>query len=202
MFVDAMEAGAGDQDLSGLSPQELEQELAAQAAHVNAGMARLLDLVGECERRRRWADDRHTFAQWLAWRLSLLPREAREQTRISSRLAELPLTSAAFARSELSYAKVGVLTRIAEPESEAGLLKLAQAMTASQLERSVGAYRHLTKEEAARQQEQEYLRYRWTDEGSLSLRALLAAEEGAVLLRGLEAGREALGSVRKSVFAR
>jgi len=74
-------------DLSRLSPDQLEEELAAQAAHVNAGMARLLELVGECERRKRWHDDLHTFAQWLAWRLSVLPREAREHTRIGSRLA-------------------------------------------------------------------------------------------------------------------
>ena len=93
---------AVEEDLSQLSPEQLEQELAAQAAHVNAGTARLLALVGECGRRQRWADDRHTFRRWLAWRLSLLSGEAREHTRIGGRLPALPLTSAAFARGELA----------------------------------------------------------------------------------------------------
>src|SRR5207237_10042709 len=127
-------------DPSALSEAELEEELAAQAAHIDAGLCRLLDLAAECERRLPWADDGTTFAAWLAWRCSLLPRQAREHERVGKRLAELPLTHAAFSRGELSYAKASVLTRIAQPETEERLLELAEAMNASQLERAVGAY--------------------------------------------------------------
>src|SRR5438477_4796596 len=180
------------EDLSALSEQELEEELAAQAARVDAGQCRLLELAAECERRLSWAAGGTTFAAWLAWRCSLLPRQAREHERIGRQLAELPLTHAAFSRGELSYAKVSVLTRIAQPETEQRLLELAEAMTASQLQRAVGAYRQLSREEAAEQHKREFLDYFWTDDGSLSLRALLAAEDGALVLRALDAGREAL----------
>src|SRR2546421_573262 len=178
---------ARPEDLSALSEQELEEELAAQAARVDAGQCRLLELAAECERRLPWAGGGTTFAAWLAWRCSLLPRRAREHERIGRQLAELPLTHAAFSRGELSYAKASVLTRIAQPETEERLLELAEAMTASQLERAVGAYRQLSREEAAEQQEREYLRYYWTDEGALSMRAQLAAEDGALVVRALEA---------------
>jgi hypothetical protein len=185
------------EDLSALTHEELEQELAAQAARVDAERSRFVELAAEAERRLPRADEGTTFAGWLAWRCSLAPRQAREDERIGKRLPELPATRAAFSRGELSYAKVSVLTRIAEPESEQRLLELAEAMTASQLERAVGAYRQLSREEAAEQQEREFLRYHWTDEGALAMRARLAAEDGALVLRALEAGREALWESRR-----
>jgi hypothetical protein len=139
-----------------------------------------------------WADDGTTFAAWLAWRCSLLPRQAREHEHIALRLRDLPLIHAAFARGELSYAKVSALVRVADPENEARLLELAEVLTASQLERSIAAYRQLTPEEATEQQQQEFLSYHWTENGSLSLRGRLAAEEGVLLLRALESGKTAL----------
>jgi len=184
------------EDLSVLSEEQLEEELAAQAAHVDAGLCRLLEVVAECERRLPLAGGT-TFAAWLAWRCSLLPRQAREHERIGKRLAELPRTHGAFARGELSYAKVRVLTRVAEPESEERLLELAEVTTASQLERAVGAYRQLSREEAAEQQEREFLRCSWTNDGALAMRARLAAEDGALVLRALDAGRDALWERRR-----
>ena len=41
------------EDLSKLSGDELERQLAEQAAHVDAGLCRLVELAGECERRGR-----------------------------------------------------------------------------------------------------------------------------------------------------
>jgi hypothetical protein len=189
------------EDLSRLSKDELEQELAAQAAHVDAGLCRLVELAAECERRLNWGSDGVTFARWLSWRCGLLPRQAREHERVGKRLTELPLTRAAFARGELSYAKASVVTRVAEPDNEAGLLELAEVFTASQLERASGAYRRLSREEAAGQQEQEFLRYDWGDDGSLKLRGRLAAEDGALVLRALDAGREALWERRAAETA-
>ena len=52
-----------------------------------------------------------------------MPRAAREHVRVARRLPELPLTHAAFARGELSYAKVRALTRVATAENEQELLE-------------------------------------------------------------------------------
>jgi hypothetical protein len=180
-----------------LSQEELEAELAAQAAHVDAGVCRLLELVAECERRLQPAGDT-SFAAWLAWRCSLLPRQAREQQRVAGRLAELPLIHEAFACGELSYAKVGVLARVAEPESEQELLELAKALTASQLQRAVAAFQRVSTEQAGEQQAREFVSWFWEEDGSLALRARLAADDGAVVLRALEAAREAVRGRRRA----
>jgi len=185
-------------DLEALTPDRLQEELAAQAAHVDAGLARLMELVGECERRVSWAGENVTFARWLAWRCSLLPRQAREHGRVAAALRELPLIRGAFERGELSYGKVSLLTRVAERESEERLIELAGAMTASQLERAVGAYRRLTRADAGEQLERAFLDWFWTEDGSFSFRGRLPAEEGALVLSALEAGRTALRERRRA----
>jgi hypothetical protein len=184
-----------------LSNEELESELAAQAAHVDAGMCRLLELVAESERRLDWSGGSATFATWLAWRCSLLPRQAREHERVAARLAELPLIHEAFASGGLSYAKVGVLARVAEPESERELVELAKVLTASQLQRAVSAVQRLTTDEAADQQTREFVSWFWEEDGSLALRARLAADDGAAVLRALEAARDAVRERRPAEAA-
>jgi hypothetical protein len=186
------------EETSGLSKEELERELREQAAHVDAALCRLLELEAECEQRLDWSGDGMTFAGWLAWRCSLLPRVAREHERIGTRLAELPLIRAAFSRGELSYGKVSVLVGVAEPATEEHLLELAEVLTASQLARCVGAYRRVSAEEAAERHEREFLDCFWTEDGWLSLRGRLAAEEGAVFLRALEAARDVLWERRRA----
>src|SRR5919109_3929777 len=112
-----------------LSLDELEAELATLASHLYAGTCRWLELVAELDRRGDWAESGcGSCAEWLAWRCALLPRAAREHVRVARRLPELPLLHAAFARGELSYAKVRALTRVAEADSEAELLELARAL--------------------------------------------------------------------------
>jgi hypothetical protein len=185
------------EDVSVLSREELERELREQAAHVDAGVCRLLELAAECERRLNWSGDGTSFAAWLAWRCSLSARQAREFDRIGKRLGELPLIHAAFSRGELSFAKVSVLVGVAAPDTERELVGLAEVLTASQLGRCVGAYRRLAREQAADQQQREFLHYVWAEEGWLSFRGRLAAEEGALLVRALEAGRDALWDRRR-----
>jgi len=92
-------------------------------------------LVAECREHVDWGGDGTTFATWLAWRCSLSPRQAREYERVAARLDELPRIHDAFSRGELSLAKTTAVMRIAEPETEADLLELAKATTASQMNR-------------------------------------------------------------------
>jgi hypothetical protein len=97
----------------------------------------------------------------------------------------------------LSYGKVSVLVGVAEPATEKEFLELAEVMTASQLARCVAAYRRVSAVEAADRQEQEFLHCFWSEDGWLSLRGRLAAEEGAVFLRALEAARDVLWERRR-----
>jgi Domain of unknown function (DUF222)/HNH endonuclease len=175
---------------SDLSDEELEDEIATLAAHIYAGTCRWLELVAELDRRGGFAGC--TVAEWLAWRCGLSPRAAREHLRVARRLAELPLVHEAFARGELSYAKVRSLTRVATERSEEELLELARHLTASQLDRAVGAYRRVTAAEANEVEDLAYVGYSWDPDGSLVVRARLAPEQGALFVRGLEAARDSL----------
>jgi Domain of unknown function (DUF222)/HNH endonuclease len=175
---------------SDLSDEELEDEIATLASHIYAGTCRWLELVAELDRRGGFAGS--TVAEWLAWRCALSPRAAREHVRVARRLVELPLIHEAFAGGELSYAKVRALTRVAEVENEEELLELARHMTASQLERTVRAYRRVTAREADDLHAVAYVGYTWEKDGSLVLRARLAPEDGALFVRALEAARDRL----------
>jgi hypothetical protein len=112
--------------------------------------------------------------------------------RVARRLAELPLVHAAFARGELSYAKVRAVSRVATTGKEGDLLELARVCTAAQLDRAVRAYRRVTTAEVCELQEDAYLSVCWEPDGSLVLRGRLAPEDGAILLRALEAMRDSL----------
>ena len=180
-------------DLEALSFDELEDELATLSSHLYAGTCRWLELVGELDRRGEWAESgRASCAEWLAWRCALTPRAAREHVRVARRLTELPLIHETFSRGELSYAKVRALTRVATAENEVELLEVARFFTAAQLERSVRAYRRVTTEEACQQQENAHLSVFWEPDGSLSIHGRLAPEDGALLLRVLDAVRDSL----------
>jgi Domain of unknown function (DUF222)/HNH endonuclease len=179
--------------VSDLTQRELQDEIATMASHVYAGTCRWLELVGELERRGGWDEwGSGSVAEWLAWRCALLPRTAREHVRVARRLPELPLTREAFACGELSYAKVRALTRVAEPDSEEKLLDLARAMTASQLERALGALRRVTTAESRDLHERAELTTFWDDDGSLVIHGRLAPEDGALFLRALQHARDGL----------
>ena len=190
-------------DVSELDGDQLEDELATLAAHLYAGTCRWLELVAELDRREGWAGTGcDSAADWIAWRCGLTPRAAREHVRVARSLTELPRTHETFARGGISYAKVRAVTRVATPENEEELLELAAQCTGAQLERTVRAYRLVTNGEACAQHEDAYLSVFWNEDGSLEVHGRLAPEDGALLLRALDARRDALWQERGSAEPR
>jgi hypothetical protein len=107
-------------------------------------------------------------------------------------LRDLPRIRRAFAAGRLSYSKVRALTRVAGPAMERELVELALEATAAQLERLLRGYRRALADDAdARQQERRHLSTQWDEDGSLTIRGSLPAEEGALFLKALEAASEA-----------
>ncbi len=178
-------------ELAELPLEHLEHELCELAAHIEAGLARWIALVGEYDRREGWGSWRgvRSTAEWVAWRCSCSPRAAREHVRVARALRELPRTREAFDRGELSYSKVRPLTRVASADSEADLLHLARHATASQLERMLAAHRRTGDEETDTAHREREVSWFWGRDGCLHLSARLPAEEGRTFLDALEAGR-------------
>jgi Domain of unknown function (DUF222)/HNH endonuclease len=160
-------------------------EMAVLASHLAAATARFVNMV--------WRHhERHgsEAAGFVAYRCGITGREAAEYVRVAEALQELPAIRAAFGRGEITYAKVRALTRVATASSEEGLLELAAALTATQLQRALRVYRRVTAEEARQTHELECVNYWFEEDGSLMLRARLAAENGTLVVRALETARE------------
>ena len=177
-----------------MTTDELADEITTLAGHINAAMARWLELVGEFDAReaatREWGCKSTAF--WIAWRCSIEPGAARQHVRVARRLRELPAIAAAFARGELSYSKVRALTRIENIEREDELIGMAQSSTAAQLERIVRGYRTVAAADAMRAFENRYVKVSYDDDGSVLIKGRLPAEEGAVVVKALEAARDKL----------
>jgi 5-methylcytosine-specific restriction endonuclease McrA len=174
----------------------LGDQIAELSAHMTAATARLLDLIREFDIRGGWNAGFRSCAAWLSWRVGLDLGAARQKVRVARALAALPRLAQAFARGELSYAKVRALTRVATPDTEERLLKIGHAGTAGQVECIVRAWRRMDRKaearETARQHASRALHVYPDDDGTVVIRGRLTPEAGAVLLKALQAGRDTL----------
>ena len=185
---------------------DLGDEIATLAAHVHAATYHLLTLIAEFDRLRGWEPGGHrSCAHWLAYRTGIDLGAAREKVRAARALTELSRISASMEQGELSFAKVRALTRVATPESEGDLLELARCSTAAQLERTVRAWRRMSR---CDENELERIRHRSRffsvfpdEEGMYLVRGRLDPEVGAILMRAIEAASDALFRAGPSVRA-
>jgi hypothetical protein len=182
---------------------EIRDELAALAAHLDAATARFLALLREFDARGDWANNGcRSCAEWLSWRVGLAPGAAREHVRVARALGRLPRLSEALGREEVSYSKVRAITRVATPETEARLLAVARAGTAAHVERIVRGWRRVDAlgevPGAAARHERRWLQVYPDEDGMMVIRGRLEPEAGAVVVRALEAAREALYARRRA----
>jgi len=181
------------------STQELERlgdQIAELSAHLDAATARLLDLIREFDARGGWGNGFSSCGAWLTWRVGLDPGAARERVRVARALATLPRLAQALARGELSYSKVRALTRVATPETEERLLAVGRAGTAEHVERIVRGWRRVDRIAEARETTKRHrsrgLHVYQDEDGMVVIHGRLEPEAGAVLMKALEAGRDAL----------
>jgi hypothetical protein len=191
-----IEREGGRATLDALPTERLEANITELAAHINAATARWLCLIAEFDRREGWAEwGCKSCGHWLSYRCGLSPAAAREHVRVARRLGDLPEIRAAFGRGELGYSQVRALTRVASSETEHQLVEIARHATAAQLETVVRAYRGVLEVELgqrAPEHRRRWVRCEHDDDGSLLIQGRLPAEEGALVLAALEAGRDAL----------
>jgi hypothetical protein len=115
---------------------------------------------------------------------------------VARALGGLPRLARGLARGELSYAKVRALTRIATPEIEERLLIIGRAGTAQQVERIVRGWRRMDRKAEIREAELQHklreLHVYQDEDGTVTVRGRLAPEVGVLLMKALDAAREAL----------
>ena len=168
--------------------ERLEAEICELAGHLAAATCQFLVLLAEFDAREGWAEwGSPSCAAWLSWKCALASGTAREHVRVARLLRVLPAIRVEFAAGRLSYAKVRALTRIAGPETEAGLVEMAAPMTANQLERFARAHRKVTGIDDEQARLRRRLSWRLDDDGCLSISVRLPPEDGATVLSALRA---------------
>ena len=192
--VDGVAAAPGA-DCPTRTLEDLEDEIAELAAHIDAATYRLLRAISEFDRRDGWGTGFCSCAHWLSFRVGICLVTAREKVRVARALDDLPRISEALARGCISYSKVRELTRIATLDNEENLVELALAGTAAHVQRVVRAYRRTEQAEletAELQREGRYLNLYTDDNGMLVVEGRLPAEVGALLTRAVEAAEQEL----------
>ena len=113
-------------------------QLVALGREINAHHYRIVHLAARYDEELEWFHAGwKSPASWIAAQLGVHTATAREWIRIGHALRHLPAIDTAFAHNELSYAKVRILTRWAEPGNEVRLVKLADERTADRLTTAV-----------------------------------------------------------------
>jgi len=182
--------------------ERLGDQIAELSAHLDAATARLLDLIREFDARGGWGNGFTSCAAWLTWRVGLDPGAARERVRVARTLGTLPRLAQALACGELSYSKVRALTRVATPETEERLLAVGRAGTAEHVERIVRGWRRVDRiaeaKEATKRHRSRALHVYQDEDGMVVIHGRLEPEAGAVLMKALEAGQDALYQRRRA----
>ena len=182
----------------------MRAEVVAVGAHWSESQRRLVRLVVELDESGEWAGDgAPTCAHWVAAALDVEVCTAREWLRIGRSLHKLPTVDGAFERGDLSYSKVRTLTRVATPENETELCKIAVRVPAGRLRHALAAWfaRHESPEQTeARQKAARFFTSRLDPDGMVAgmfrlppLQAgrLLAAVDAQVLRRTADASADA-----------
>ncbi|SDT11954.1 HNH endonuclease signature motif containing protein [Microlunatus soli] len=135
--------GEGPPPLDRTAAELLAGKICASAAEQAKASCQLLEFVGEFDAGAGWSWMRgmKSMAHWLAWSCSMAPGTAREHVRVARAMRRMPTVTASFRRGELSYSKVREISRLAGMVDEARLCSLARYSTASQLARTIAAFR-------------------------------------------------------------
>jgi hypothetical protein len=174
----------------------LADEITELAAHLHAATYRLLVLIREFDERDGWRDPGlKSCAHWLSWKCGIALGPAREKVRVAHALKDLPRISAAFRTGRISYSKVRAMTRVATPKNEEYLLMIADHGTASHVERLVRGYRTVKRNQALAAENDRHdareLTWYFDDDGAMVFKARLTPEQGARVVKALEAAMDA-----------
>src|SRR5512147_2895977 len=93
--------------------EQLGEQIAEQAAHLDAATHRLLADLRAFDARGGWhVQGAASCAHWLAWRVGWDLVTARDHVRVARKLAEFPAIDDALRCGKVSYSKVRAMLRV------------------------------------------------------------------------------------------
>lgn len=167
----------------------LEDEITEAQAAVNAGHARLVELIAEHHRHEYWADHVgiRSAVGFLTWKLGQTAHEGGRLLEVATKLEACPRIKAAFEDGSLSLAQVKILISIAEAETEEQLVHFGLHLSGAQLARFAGHYRRALRLQEDTAHRDRRLSRRHHDDGSWSISGCLASEHGEIIESALRA---------------
>ncbi len=177
------------------SAAEIESELALVCAQLNAAHARLVELVAKVLEAECWVGAGiHTREQWVAWKTGLSPARAHDVVLLARRRQELPVMTEALAAGELSVDQAAVVGRHTPVDYETDVVAFAKVATVSQLRRTLRRYSFQAPadDEAVDLAERTGVSSWYDNHGRYRLRAVLDADDGAIVDAALREAKEAL----------
>ncbi len=172
-----------------------DDELVAQmdSAHARAMCAEreLFGLIVEAERRELWRDTgARDLPHYLCIRYGISVWKAHRWINSARALEDLPQISDAFSTGVLGVDKVVELTRFAEPETEARLVRWANTVSGATIRRRAELASLDPTAEAREADQERFVRWRFADEGrSFGLELGCPGLEGARIVRAIERER-------------
>jgi hypothetical protein len=173
------------------SIEGLDREIVSLSRRMATTEYELLVLIREFDERGGWLQwGSASCADWLHWRCDLSLSAAREKVRVAHALKALPEISRSFQSGSLTYSKVRALTRVANRDNEADLLRFALEVSAALVEQHCQQLRNVRSESTAtaqRSYDQRLLSAsRDRARNTLTLTVVLPIEEGEVVLNALD----------------
>jgi Domain of unknown function (DUF222)/HNH endonuclease len=175
----------------------LGERIAEQAVYLDAATYRLLADLQSFDAARGWAAQGFaSCAHWLSWRVGWDRGTAADRLRVANKLPSLPKVAAKLEAGELSYSKARAIARVATPATEEVLLIYAEHLPAAQLERVCAKVKIVEDGKQALLAKAQGLppppppertvQLRGLDDGMVSVRAVLRAEEAALLIEVIQ----------------
>jgi hypothetical protein len=170
------------------SNHQLIEGIDALHRRISRSQRQLFALIAEIDGYEGWQESgARDMAHWLSMRHGISQWKARRWIAAAHALEGLPRISEAFSSGELGIDKVVELTRLATPETEAGLLRWAQGVSSGCIRRKAELAAHHSIRDVQDVERSRTLSWWYTDEGRrFGLQADLPAAQGAVVARALE----------------
>jgi hypothetical protein len=175
----------------------LEDEIVALYSQSFALEQTLLSKLRDFDKSEEWSRQHFvSCAHWLSFRVGLSLHAARERVRVARALETLPALDAKLKGGEISFSKVRELTRVATPETEVALLEVAENASGEQVRKLVRGLAHLDAVELAVQDDKRFCQMFFAEDGMCVVSARLRPEEGALLMKAVEAAPRGRCSAR------
>jgi hypothetical protein len=183
---------------SAVDAELVKRRLGELVGHIHAAQAEMIELLAQLDDCDGWTGiGLRSIGHWASIELGLDARTTAAHVQAARRLRDLPAIGAAARSGELGWAKVDLVARVAEPDSDDDWLDLARKLSVGQLRRTTRAYQRAERDRDDVRPEPDSQPGRkrgiWLfdqPDGLVRVTALLEPDDAAVLKAALNAELE------------